>query len=412
MQARWVAVTVVVVLAVGVAAFLGGRASVASGPTTTTRPPAPSQASFEPSSVTFESAATGWTLGTEACSSGPCLTLLKTTNHGRTWSAQPLPSSLSSAADHEVAGSIAAAHSVFGGLDVRFANTQDGWIYGSLATIATAPASGVTYRPVLWSTHDGGVAWRSQPLAWVGGSGTVFDLEAADGTVYLLAPNTSTGVTVRSSPVGEDDWRVANTAHLGDPAGGGVQTGSIVLSGANGWLVEGNDRGTTGSARLSNGTWVDWSPPCAAVGHSYSVPAASTPEDLVAGCTMGGFAYPLTKSAPAGATLGSSWLYASTDAGDTFANGPELVPTRALYDYGVLASPVPGTVLMGRGTAPGELVASVDGGARWTVVYRAEPYFLGFTTASQGVGLVQGTGDASTMIMTLDGGRRWARVSF
>lgn len=412
MRARWVAVAIVVVLAVGVGAFFGGRASVAS-PASPSAPSAPTAASFQPSSVTFESAATGWTLGTEACSSGPCLTLLKTTDHGRTWSAQPLPTSMVSAADTKIAGGIAASHSIFGGLDVRFATTLDGWIYGSLAITATPPSDGVSYEPALWSTHDGGTTWQRQSLPWVGGLGTVLDLEAANGTVYLMAPNRSSGVTVERSPVGEDRWRVASTAHLGDPAGGGVQTGSMVLSGASGWLVEGNDRGTTGSARLSStGTWVDWPPPCASVGHSFSVPAAANSSDLVAGCTMGGFAYPLSASAPPGATLGSIWLYFSDDAGTTFTAGPELVPRSALYDYGILAMPVPGTVLMGRDTAQGQLIRSVDGGARFTVVYRADPSYLGFTTRSQGVGLVQRSGRAATMIMTFDGGRRWSTVRF
>jgi hypothetical protein len=359
------------------------------------------------------STTTGWTLGTEACSSGQCLALLRTIDRGRTWSEQPLPSSIVDQADKKVIGGIAASHSIFGGLNVRFANMEDGWIYGSLAVPATPPPTGVTNEPVLWSTHDGGVSWHEQPLGWIGGEGTVFDLEASDGTVHLMAPNKSTGVTVESSPVGKDGWHVSNTSHLGDPAGGGAQTGSIVLSGANGWLIEGNDRGTTGSARLSGGKWIEWTPPCASVGGSFSVPAASSPSDLVAGCTMGGFAAPLSKSAPPGATLGSFWLYFSVDAGATFTAGPELRPVKTFYEYGgLLASPVPTTILMGSGTYRGQLIASFDGGTRFAVVYRADPFYVGFTTTSQGVGLVQAPNGATSEIMTFNGGRHWAKVSF
>jgi len=408
-RARWTVALVIV--AVGVGAFFGGRASVSG--TQPSVPPRPTAASFQPFSVSFVSTATGWTLGTEACSSGPCLTLLKTADHGRTWSLQPLPSSIVDAADNKVAGDIAATHSAYGGLNVRFANAQDGWIYGSLAIPATTAPGSVTFEPALWSTHDGGVDWKAQSLSWVGGPGAVFDLEAAAGTVHVLAPNRSSGVTVESSPVGTDSWHVSNTAHLGDPAGGGLQTGSIVLNGSEGWLVEGNDRGTTGSARLAgNGKWVDWTPPCASVGSSYTVPAAATSNDLVAGCTMGGFAFPLSKSAPPGATIGSIWLYFSDDAGTTFAAGPELKPPRTLYDYGVLAAPVPSTILMGRGVGSGQLIATFDVGAHWVVVYPAEPYFLGFTSTAQGVGLVEPPGGASRMIMTSDGGHQWSTVTF
>jgi hypothetical protein len=105
-------------------------------------------------------------------------------------------------------------------------------------------------------------------------------------------------------------------------------------------------------------------------------------------------------------------LYFSIDAGNTFTAGPELRPIRDYYDYSVLASPVPSTILMGHGTAPGQLIASFDRGAHWTVVYRAKPSFLGFTTAAQGVGIVQSPVGATALIMTFDGGRRWSRVSF
>ena len=59
------------------------------------------------------------------------------------------------------------------------------------------------------------------------------------------------------------------------------------------------------------------------------------------------------------------------------------------------------------------LSASFDAGLHWSVVYRGEVSYLGFTSPRQGVGIVgSGSGAASTMIMTFNGGRSWAPVSF
>ena len=230
--------------------------------------------------------------------------------------------------------------------------------------------------------------------------------------MYLLAPSKTAGAVVESSPVARDHWHANGQVSLPWPAGGAQPSGSIVLEGSRGWVVEGNDRGTTGSARLDgSGRWVGW-PPCASVGHSFAVPAASTTNDLVAVCVMGGFAYPLSSSAPRGATVGSSWLYFSYNGGQSFQAGPELERTGD-FGGGVLASPAPGVVLVGRGDANGQdLTASFDGGRHWTEVYRGQLFYLGFTSPTQGVGLVQSSRSTTTMIMTFDGGHHWAAVTF
>jgi hypothetical protein len=365
------------------------------------------EARFDPGSVTFVSTSTGWVLGTAPCASaGRCLALRETTDAGHAWTARPLPAALLVAADRRVGGGV----DPLATLGVRFADLRDGWIYGGLAASASTAGS---VEPTLWSTHDGGLVWRRQPLPGLGG-GPIFDLEASHGRVYLMAPNRTTGVTVESSPVGRDSWRASDAGGLGDPAGGGQQSGAIVLQGATGWLVEGNDRGTTGSARLSGtGVWVRWTPPCASVGNGFAVPAASTPSNLVAVCVMGGFASALTSAAPRGATIGSSWLYRSTDGGSSFEAGRELGGQGTFFG-GVLATPTHGVVLIGRGASDQELAASFDGGLRWTVVYRGRLVFLGFTSPTQGVGLVQSSTNSTTtsMIMTFDGGHRWEPVGF
>jgi hypothetical protein len=344
--------------------------------------------------------------------------LRETTDGGRTWFNKTLGASLSKAADHNVGGFAAASYGD-AGLNVRFATPQDGWIYGSLAaTVKQGNQAYVADVPRMWSTHDGGLIWRPQALRWVAKQGSIYDLEAANGEVYVMAENKSFGATVESSPVGDDDWQVSNSVVLSGPAGGGQPTGAIVLKGSSGWLVEGNDRSNTGSAQLArDGKWVAWTPPCVSVGGGLAVPAAANTRNLVAVCGMGGFAAPLPSSAPRGAAIGSSWFYFSHNGGITFTIGTELKPVNANLSFGnftgVLASPRPGELLVGRSVGPrDQLIASFDGGVRWRVVYHGRFSYLGFTSAAQGVALVQGANGTDAMIMTYDGGRQWVPVSF
>ena len=378
---------------------------------------------FHPLSVTFVSLTRGWALGTVPCkSAGACLALRETTNAGHTWAARPLPAKLVRDADRTITnglpnaspGSVRLPAALYGpyGLEVRFADARDGWIYGGL------PSSAGSLEAVLWSTHDGGATWHH--LAVLPGDlrrydGVVFDLEAAGGTAYLMAPNNSNGVSVESSPVGSDNWRPDTTPPLRNPAGGGQQSGAILLQGTRGWLLEGNDRGVTGSAQLlttGKTKWSSWAPPCAQVGNSFFVPAASTATNLVAVCQMGGFAYPLSKSAPPGARLGSYWLYVSKNGGASFSASRPLGGTSYPFS-GPLASSSPSHIFLGYGAH--ELLASFNSGRTWASVYKADFFYLGFTSPTQGVGLAWSSppNRATTrMVMTFDGGRHWAPVVF
>ena len=402
-------------LVAGALGLLLAASSPALGPA---RRSAPATGHFDPVSVTFVSADRGWVLGMAPCSTaGGCLALRETGDGGRSWRARPLPASLVAAADASTARGLSndLTTSPGVGLNVRFADPRDGWIYGGLVVPSTVRSGveSVAVEATLWSTHDGGVNWREQPLRGLGSQDLVFDVEAAAGRAYLMQTNRKNGVTVKSSPVSLDAWHVASAVALGSPAGGGEQSGAFVLAGSSGWLVEGNDRGTTGSARLStNGEWVRWTPPCATVGHSFAIPAASTPEHLVAVCVMGGFAYPLSRSAPPGATLGSSWLYFSNDGGRTFHAGPELAGP-AYGFIGVLAALSPRAIVIGHDQQNGRqnLIASFDGGHTWAVVFRGQPLFLGFTTPRQGVAIVRSGDATNTMIMSFDGGHHWAPVT-
>ena len=331
---------------------------------------------------------------------------MHTTDAGSSWSTRPLPTALMAVADSKANGYGALAQLGAWGspLKVRFANPLDGWAYGGF------PNDG----PFLWATQDGGVTWHDQQLPDMSSALPVLDLEAAGATAYLVTVNADLELTVESSPVSQDLWGTDQAPVVGIAAGGSQEDASIVLQGGEGWLVEGNDRGVAGAELQSGGQWRSWAPLCYDVGVSDSVPAAASATYVVAARQIGGWLdHPLPKSAPRRAKFGSCWLYFSGNSGNSFQAGPEL--GRGYDCTGLVASPSPGVIFIDRaGDVTTQLMASFDGGHHWDAVYPGTPFYLGFTSAGQGVGLVWPTGGspATAMIMTFDGGHRWERVKF
>lgn len=103
---------------------------------------------FYPLSVTFVSLDNGWVLGASPCARGTCLALERTADGGRSWAGQALPPSVTKAADVH----ISSGHLAGSLLSVRFANAEDGWIFGSVPEQA---AQGITSGAVIWSTKNG-----------------------------------------------------------------------------------------------------------------------------------------------------------------------------------------------------------------------------------------------------------------
>ncbi len=376
--------------------------------------PTPLPVVFSPGSVTFVSLSTGWALGTVPCAGpGRCLALRRTVDGGRTWSAVTLPKGLLQQVNRRMDGYPELAGGA--SLTVRFADLRDGWIFGGVALNGTE-------RAVLWSTRDGGRTWHSlSSLPGMTAQAPIFDLEAARGTVYAMGQSSSTtyaGAVLAASPVRTDAWYKMATPQLGFPAGGANPTGDIVLQGGRGWLVEGNDRGITGSARLlPDGQWAPWSPPCKAVGNSYAVPAAANGSVLYVECQMGGFASQLSPAAPKGAALGSYWLYQSTDGGLHFQPVTQLgagFPKAGAQQLPIVlgAASAPGSIFGDRG---GNLMASFDGGHHWQAVYHGSVSYVGFTSPTQGVAITQvsqSPSSPSSLAITRDGGHHWQTVSF
>ena len=175
----------------------------------------------------------------------------------------------------------------------------------------------------------------------------MFALETAGGIVHAAVLDGG-DFRVASSPVGSDGWSVAPVRV---PVGAGpVPTVQLVLSGAAGWLVE-NDRTVVGGARLANGSWVAWTPPCAdVVGPAYL--AASSPTELAAACDVGLWSNPT-----------GDHLYLSHDGGSTFAPAGTAAP---LTMAAMAAMASPSVVVVGGSDATGSvLAATTDAGRTW-----------------------------------------------
>jgi hypothetical protein len=318
--------------------------------------------------VTFVSTQLGWVLGNAGCSGGPPLcfpVLLRTEDAGRSWTRIPAP------IDGNVDG-------------VRFADAEDGWVFGQYAT-ATSPD--------LWATHDDGLQWERPPLPGIAQS-SVSDVEAAAGTV--TASFNGNPIQIATSPVHRDAW---TPSPFTMPMGAGpVPSEQIVLQANVGWVIQ-VDRVVMGGARLANGAWMAWNPPCLQAGGS-AVLAASDSSHLVAVCDEG--VYSSTGAAPV------VRAYFSNDGGSTFQLAASLPPKFPPNASG-MAMPTPGVVIMNSGS---DLVGTFDGGTTWTVVNHQPSSVtwsqVGFTTPSQGVAIDGG----GTLFMTFDGGHDWTPVSF
>jgi photosystem II stability/assembly factor-like uncharacterized protein len=342
--------------------------TTAAAASSTTAPSTAVPQGFEASSVTFVSPELGWVLGTTCAGTSCSASLFRTDLSGKRWTSIPAP---------PIVGNVPGNDG-----EVRFANAEDGWV---VAGSSTAPYSEV------WATYDGGSSWHAVTFPAPLVNETPSDLEAAHGEVY--ASFCGDPVHIAMSPITVSAWTVSTTSlQIG---AGPVCGEQIVLQGGNGWLIN-VDRTVINGARLDNGSWVLWGPPCEDSGGPGEL-AASDPDHLVAVCDGGVYGGPA-------AVL----IYSSRDGGSTF------VPTAASLpqgDYGPCASPSPGVIVLGS-SGQGALEASFDGGDNWSPVYNPPTsrgwQYVGFTTPTQGVAIESN----GTLVMTFDGGHHWAPVNF
>ena len=276
-------------------------------------------------SASFPTELRGWAVAETTTADGSTKSgLLHTLNRGATWTSQALDASP---------------------LSVTFADDNNGWVVTQLG---------------LRSTHDGGRTWRA---ANPSGAGNVYAAATDGAVVYVVGFSTKdTAFEVLSSPVDRDDF-VASAVRI-QPGAGPRADFAIVLRGGHGWVVY-NDRTVTGGARLVDGKWQLWTPPCvdtSGAGDAFSVAldAAADGQQLVAVCAP----------SPFGGTDTIGRVLVSNDAGTTFAATTALPPDfrGAFGDSFGLFVPHDSTLAVLHINPPSrtvEFAVSIDGGATW-----------------------------------------------
>jgi hypothetical protein len=261
---------------------------------------------------------------------------------------------------------------------VRFADTEDGWAFG----------------PQLWSTHDGGNHWSRINL------GTVWSLEAAGGAVHAVVLHATTNaLVVETSPANRDAWTTTGSLQ---PGAGPIASSEIVLQGTTGWVLVDN-RTVVDGAHLVSGHWAPWMPACTGTG-GFAALGASSASSLVALCQQGVWGGPQPPGVRA---------YFSNNGGTTFYGRSALLPGDYDQTGNVVASPALGVVVTDTyAKSRYELIETFNSAVSWATVATVPGMisYLGFTSPSQGVAIA-GTGK-NELLMTFDGGRHWAPVTF
>jgi len=347
----------------------------------------PVPSGFEPGSVTFVSATTGFVLGVDAtCPAGSCAAVARTGDTGASWVALPTPPAAYE--NHFGTGATKPAVS-----EVRFADALDGWIYG----------------PSLFATHDGGASWQQLDLG-----GPVVALETSGGFVdAVVSPCPgqqvcSGSLRLEQAPVTGGAFTTVLTGPTVQTSGGGLPAlslhapvGFVNLSGVSGIMpaILYATRSLAGP-----GGWHAFPDPCAASA-GYSLDAFVAPDvvSLYSLCGGQGGAGSIPKEVVRTENGRSTVVGQPPPGGD-----PE-----------ALAATSSGTLVVSAASGASELYRSGDGGATWTTAATFGDggigfNDLGFTTSTQGV-VVHGvpgppTGFASQLLMTRDAGATWQVV--
>jgi photosystem II stability/assembly factor-like uncharacterized protein len=278
---------------------------------------------------------------------------------------------------------------------LRFADSQDGWISGS----------------ALYATHNAGRTWAR--IAFPGSEGSSWSvdaLEAADGRVYAeiaegVEPNTRGPVVLFVSPTNRESWHDVSGVTTG-PAG---YAGDISLAQGVFWAMlhpaivtaQGNQALSTLYSSRDGVTWRRELQPCPP--DTVASVAAATSVRVFVVCSGGVAAGSEEKSA-----------YRSDNGGASYVRVAD--PPLSGDLEAVAASPT--SVSMAVASGGTSLYASFDGGRTWTTTLGFGDgglglSGLGFTTATQGV-VIHGQiayPQSLELLMTRDGGHAWNPVA-
>ncbi|MCU1400882.1 MAG: hypothetical protein JWN62_3991 [Acidimicrobiales bacterium] len=377
--------------------------SASTGPTATTGATTPPSIvpvvgmtvpQLTPRSVSFPTVLDGWYVGSavDNADGSTAAVLLHTTDGGVSWQTVDPPAPLS-ASD--------------GSLSVGFADEHNGWLLGN----------DTDGNSVLVATHDGGASWAVITLD--SGNASPMALATANGAVHVVAFDSaadgSTTLRIFTSAVAADDFAMSDLAI--QPGAGPVFDASIALGGAGGWIAY-NDRVLVDAARLVDGRWVAWQPPCSVADPEADVASVAATNDgttLIVACTRSDFADPPV----------SIRLARSTDGGTAFANTSPLPESTQANDgtgttpaVSFIVLPDADTIVVGYERSDGRfsIVRSVDGGSTWTEVQRFSesaqpvPAYEYTITRLPGAPIVVQTPPGIGIVST-DGGATWDQLA-
>jgi hypothetical protein len=207
---------------------------------------------------------------------------------------------------------------------VYFVDARNGYlVFGADASVDGAKGG-------IFSTNDGGRTWSlSQRSVMLGPSGGSWDSVrreeddaagiASDGaTVYVIANadrDGSSGATkIVSSPVGSA--RFTDSGPLLGRYWMAPNSNQLVVAGDTGWAVT---FGTLdGGARLVDGQWVEWSPPCAISPAALETGFTPVPRVRLDASSDGSALVVLCAPVPTSAGSDSVEVFVSHDGGNTF----------------------------------------------------------------------------------------------
>jgi len=325
-------------------------------------------ANFQPASVTFVGANTGWAIGQAGtpgtCANADptiCTSMVETRDGGRTWKGVPAPSTKA------VTG-------------VRFLEGKNGWAYG----------------PQLWSTHDYGNHWANVNT----GGKAVIDLETAGTQAFAIfatcgdtsssyaVTNSCKDYTLEETAAATDAWSPVGPATTGLSEGGNAGSwATLVLSGNRGWLLGPDDSVYSGS--LAGGPWQrTGSTPCTTTRLMAWLPGI---QSLATACDSGAQSPVVYSSGDDGSTW-TPWKQGATLPGSV------TVTSVAGWSAPIVATTA-GIDILDASTEQWQQVASLQGGFR----------YVGMTSASQGVA-VPANMSLHEIWMTSDGGITWRPI--
>ncbi|MHB8379374.1 MAG: beta propeller repeat protein [Acidimicrobiales bacterium] len=347
----------------------------------------------------------------------------RTFNAGKSWTSIALPAPL-----EKLASSTVSNDYPFVQLTIYFASSEDGWIYGAAQPGTSSTGVYVTPDAELWSTRDGGSTWSAIRVKSLGMKFNVLAVSAMKGQVYAIGWRTDQTFGLWQSSVATDSWKRVNTPTLFSAAGGTSMEGALVFKGTGSWLMVGNDRGVTVSARLTrSGQWVKWTGPCSNVGSQFAVPVATSASTLADVCTIGGYAGNVAHGTPRNLKVQSTWIFTSRDGGLTFVPsiriGADNTSQWLNQLLGFPASPSPGVIFVAKSIEKGQtsiehLYETESGGHTWFSVYSTTSSVMNGTIQLVGVAsprlisaIVQVTATTSKLIVSTDGGMTWHQTN-